>query len=77
MFEEFCSTFDKSEAVCAILIGLSKAFESVHRKILISKLECYKGKMSLLLRSCFITCEIVGVGVQKECLRTLLLLHFL
>ena len=50
--------------MCAILIGLSKAVESVHRKILISKLG-YKGKMRLLLRSCFITCEIVGVGVQK------------
>ena len=53
MFEEFRSTFDKSEAVCAILIGLSKAVESVHRKMLISKLECYKGKNELVVEIMF------------------------
>ena len=78
--EGVLNRFDKGEAVCAILLDLSKAFDSVDRKILLNKLECYgiRGKMQLLIKSYLTerkqfvkfcgyesTCEKIHVGVPQ------------
>ena len=51
--EEVMSNFDKGNAVCAVFLDLSKAFDSVDRNILLRKLECYgvRGNMHLLISS--------------------------
>ena len=73
-------TFDKGEALCAVLIDLSKAFDCVDRGVLLDKLEGYgiRGKISLLLKSYlgerkqFVsfggyesTCKNIDVGVPQ------------
>ena len=47
------SIFDKGNAVCAVFLDLSRAFDSVDRNTLLRKLECYnvRGNMHLLISS--------------------------
>ena len=51
--EGVLSNIDKGNAVCAVLLDLSKAFDSVDRNILLKKLELYGtiGNMHLLISS--------------------------
>ena len=51
--EEVLSNFDKGNVVYAVLLNLSKAFDSVDRKIFLRKLECYglRGHIHLLIKS--------------------------
>ena len=51
--EGVLSKFVKGEAVCAVLLDLSKTFNSAERRILLKKLECYdvRGKLQLLVKS--------------------------
>ena len=78
--ESALSSFDEGNAVCAILLDLSKAFDCVDRKILLNKLEYYgiRGKMHKLLESYLTerkqfvdfagyvsTCESIEVGVPQ------------
>ena len=78
--EGVLNRFDKGEAVCAVLLDLSKVFDTVDRRILLNKLKCYciRGKMHLLIKSYldqrkqFVnfrgyesTCEKIDVGVAQ------------
>ena len=51
--EDFLNRFDKGEEVCAVILDLSKEFNSVDRKILLNRLECYGvgEKMQLFIKS--------------------------
>ena len=79
--ESALSSFDDGNAVCAVLLDLSKAFDCVDRKVLLNKLEYYgiRGKMHKLLESYLTerkqfvdfagyvsTCESIEVGVPQD-----------
>ena len=51
--EDFLNRFDKGEEVCAVILDLNKEFNSVDRKILLNRLECYgvREKMQLFIKS--------------------------
>ena len=78
--EGVLSNFDKGNAVCAVFLDLSKAFDSVDRNILLKKLDLYgiRGNMQLLTssyldnRKQFVsfgghesTCKKIEVGVPQ------------
>ena len=78
--ESTLSSFDEGNAVCAVLLDLSKAFDCVDRKILLNKLEYYgiRGQMLKLLESYlserkqFVdfggyvsTCKSIDIGVPQ------------